>query len=144
MDQLSVCHHANPLIPGWTIMRVSTSLLYARIRFEALWDSFLSQMLPVIIQAANLIVWFWRRVCVSPFFKGFGCWEIRVRDFSLTNELTLGTMSGSAKLVLSLVEPLSNKFSVILADIISGLWRSFDFSIPSLPDGSGNLGSTPQ
>ena len=62
----------------------------------------------------------------------------------MTNELTLGTMSGSAKLVLSLVDPLSNKFSGILADIISGLWRSFDFSILSLSDGSGNLGSTPQ
>ena len=129
--------------------------------------------------------------------------EIRVSDFSLTNELTLGTMSGSAKLVnqyqtlpslvpcvsvkmgekhkgvcgtwfvvmhlgpnclglasmsnkrgadwttekqidLSLVDPPSEKFSGILADIISTLWNPFDFSIPSLPDDLGNHGGTPQ
>ena len=42
---------------------------------------------------------------------------------------------------LSLVDPPSDKFSGILADMI---WRPFDFSIPSLPDGSGNLRGTPQ
>ena len=135
--------------------------------------------------------------------------EVRVGDFSLTNELTLGTMSGSAKLVLSvskkglsstlpslvpcvsvkmggkrrgvcgtkfiamhlgpnclglasmsdkpganwttekeidasLVDPPSDKFSGILADIIPSLWNLFDFSTPSLPDNSGNLGGTQQ
>ena len=128
--------------------------------------------------------------------------EVRVGDFSLTNELTLGTISGSAKLVLSvskkglyptllslvpcvsvktekkhrgicgtkfvamdlgsncldlasmsnkpgadwttekeidlsLVDPPSDKFSGILADIISILWNPFDFSTPNLVDDSG-------
>ena len=41
--------------------------------------------------------------CVFPLecsLRGLNV-EVRVEDFSLTNELTLGTMSGSAKLVLS-------------------------------------------
>ena len=135
--------------------------------------------------------------------------EVRVGHFLLTNELTVGTMSGSAKLVLSvskkglsptqpslvpcvsvkmggkrrgvcgtkfvaihlgpncldlasmsdkpgadwttekeidvsLADPPSDKFSGILADIISSLWNLFDFSTPSLPDTPGNLGGTSQ
>ena len=135
--------------------------------------------------------------------------EVRVGDFLLTNEVTLGTMSGSAKLVLSvsknglsptlpslvpcvslkmgekhkgacgtkfaavhlgpnclglasmsnklgadwttekqidlsLVDSSSDKFSGILADIISTLCNPFDFSTPILPDDLDNLGGTPQ
>ena len=45
---------------------------------------------------------------------------------------------------LSLVDPPSHKFSGIFADTVSTLWNPFDFSTPSLPDDSGNLGGTPQ
>ena len=65
-----------PLIPRRKIIWGST--LSSRWK-DKVWSpfcySFLSQMLPVIIQAANLIVWLWRRVCVSPwrFLKRFEC-----------------------------------------------------------------------
>ena len=44
---------------------------------------------------------------------------------------------------LSLVDPPSHKFSGTFADTVSTLWNPFDFSTPSLPDDSGNLGGTP-
>ena len=45
---------------------------------------------------------------------------------------------------LSLVDPPSDKFSGIVADIISTMSNPFDFSTPSLPGDSGNLRGTPQ
>ena len=45
---------------------------------------------------------------------------------------------------LSLVHPLSDKFSGILADIISILSNFFEFLTPTLPDDSGNLKGTLQ
>ena len=59
-------------------------------------------MLPVITQAPNSLFDF-KEECAFPLENSLRNLfiEVRVGDFSLTNELTQGTMSGPAKLVLS-------------------------------------------
>ena len=62
---------------------------------------------------------------------------------SMSNKLG-ADWTNEKQIDLSLVEPPYDKFSGILADIISTLRNPFDFLTPSLPDDLGNLGGTPQ
>ena len=81
-------------------------------------------------------------VCGSKFvamYPGPNCFGLA----SISNKLGADWTS-EEQTDLSLVDPPSEKFSGILANIISTLWTPFDFSIPSLPDDLGNLGGTPQ
>ena len=55
-----------------------------------------------------------------------------------------GDWTTGKQIDLSLIDPPSDNFSGILADIIYILWNPSDFLTPSLPDNSGNLGGTPQ
>ena len=154
-------------------------------------------MLPVIIQTANLIVWFWKSGCFYPwgFLKRFGCWgksrgffidkrnnsgyhvwlcqvgAISIKEGTFSNStflstlcisenggkrrgvcetmfvamhlglncLVLASMSNKPgadwttkkQIDLSLVDTPSDKFSGILADIISILWNPFGFLTPN-------------
>ena len=55
-------------------------------------------------------------------------------DWAIENQIDLSLV----------VDPPSEKFSGILADIISIPWHPFGLSTSSMPDDSGNLGGTLQ